>query len=193
MNLVERVKKILLQPKSEWAVIDDEETDARTLYTRYVAVLALVPAVAGLLGTLGGRIGVGLALGATVVQYLLSFVMVYAVALIAEVLAPNFDGNRDSSRALRLTVYSMTASWLAGVFAIVPAIGWLLAFLGSVYSIYLFLLGAPALMNVPESRALAYSLIVMIAAIVIGAIVGFIGASIMGFGTAGMMMRPREF
>jgi hypothetical protein len=193
MELVERVKKILLEPKSEWAVIDDETTDAGTLYARYVAILALVPAVAGLLGTLGGRIGFGLALGAAVAQYLLTFVMVYAVALIAETLAPNFDGNKDASRALKLVVYSMTAGWLAGVFAIVPVVGWLLAFLGSLYSIYLFFLGAPLLMDVPESKAIAYTLIVMIAALVLGAVIGFIGAGIMGFGATGMMMRPKEF
>ncbi len=193
MKLVERVKNILIQPKSEWAVIEQEQTDAKTLYTSYIAILALIPAAATFISLLGGRIGTGLVLGAIVTQYLLSLVMVYAVAVIAEVLAPNFDGNRDSSGALKLATYAMTASWVAGVFAIVPFLGWLLSFLGSLYSIYLFFLGAPVLMKVPETKAVAYTLLVMVAAIVIGAVIGFIGTGIMGFGATGSMMRPKDF
>ena len=192
-NLVERVKKILVEPKTEWAAIEAEELDVKALYTRYVAVLALIPAVATFLSLLGSRIGFGLVLGAIVTQYLLSLAMVYAVAIIAEVLSPILDGNKDSSGALKLTAYAMTASWVAGVFAIVPFVGWLLSFLGSLYSIYLFLLGAPVLMKVPESKALGYTLLVMAAALVIGAVIGFIGTAIVGFGATGTMMQPKGF
>ena len=45
MNLVERVKAILLQPKSEWPVIEREPGDAGTLFTNYVAILAAIPPV----------------------------------------------------------------------------------------------------------------------------------------------------
>ncbi|MBI3044545.1 MAG: DUF1282 family protein [Betaproteobacteria bacterium] len=193
MKLVERVKNILMQPKSEWAVIENEQTDTKMLYTRYIAILAIIPVAATFLSLFGGRIGMGLVLGAIVIQYVLSLVMVYAVAYIAEILAPNFDGNRDSSGALRLTAYAMTASWVAGVLAIVPFLGWLLSFLGSLYSIYLFFLGAPVLMKVPESKAVPYSILVMVAAIVLGIIIGFIATAIMGFGVAGTMMRPKDF
>jgi MFS family permease len=190
---VERVKNILIQPKSEWAVIEREDTDTRTLYTSYIAILALIPAVATLFILSGGRTGMGLVLGSIITQYGLGLAMVYAVAFIADILAPNFEGKRESAQALKLTAYAMTASWAASVFAIVPGIGWLLSFLGSLYSIYLFYLGAPILMKVPESKAVAYSVVVMVAAMVLGAVIGFIGASIMGFGATGTMMRPREF
>ncbi len=193
MKLVERVKNILMQPKLEWAVVEQEETDAKTLFTSYIAILALIPAVASLISLLGGRTGTGLVLGAVLTQYGLSLVMVYAVAFIADILAPNFDGQRESSQALKLTTYAMTASWIASVFGIVPFLGWLLSFLGSLYSIYLFYLGAPALMNVPEHKAVAYSIVVMVTAIVIGFVIVFIGMGIIGFGATGSMMRPREF
>jgi Yip1 domain len=193
MILVERAKNILLQPRSEWAVIEKEQIDARTLYTKYIAILAIIPAVASLIILSGGRTGMGLVLGSVITQYALGLVMVYAVAFIANILAPIFEGKRESAQALKLTAYAMTASWVAGVFAIVPGLGWLLSFLGSLYSIYLFFLGAPTLMNVPERKAVSYSIVVMVAAIVLGAVIGFIGVSIMGFGATGTMMRPREF
>ncbi|MFT4241222.1 MAG: hypothetical protein QM569_02960 [Acidovorax sp.] len=45
MNLIERVKNILLQPRETWAAIDAEATDVATLFTRYATVLAAIPAV----------------------------------------------------------------------------------------------------------------------------------------------------
>jgi hypothetical protein len=40
MNLVERIKGILLQPKSEWPVIEREPGDAGYLFPNYVAIVA---------------------------------------------------------------------------------------------------------------------------------------------------------
>ena len=193
MKLVERVKNILVQPNLEWTVIEPEQTDTWTLYRNYIAILALIPAVATLISSLGGRTGMGLVLGAVITQYLLGLAMVYVVAFIADILAPNFDGKRQSTQALKLTTYAMTASWIASVAEILPALGSLLAFLGSLYSIYLFYLGAPRMMNVPEEKAVGYSIVVMVAAMVIGAVIVFIGMGIIGFGATGTMMKPREF
>ena len=33
MNLIERARNILLTPQTEWAVIETDPTDPRTLYT----------------------------------------------------------------------------------------------------------------------------------------------------------------
>lgn len=38
MNLIERAKSILLQPKDTWVTIEAESTDAATLYTRYAMI-----------------------------------------------------------------------------------------------------------------------------------------------------------
>ncbi len=50
MDLVARVKGILLSPKSEWEVIDTESTTAGALYTGYIMPLAAIPAIAGFIG-----------------------------------------------------------------------------------------------------------------------------------------------
>jgi hypothetical protein len=196
MNLVDRAKNILLQPKSEWAVVEPEQTDAKTLYTNYIVILALVPAVAGFLNMAyyGSfmRIGAGFALGAALVQYVLGLAMVFAVAFIADALAPNFGGQKNLNQALKLTAYSMTASWVAGAFMIIPFLGWLLSLLGSLYSLYLFYLGVPVLMKVPDEKAVGYTVVVVIAAVVIGLVVGAISAGTMGMG-AGPMGGMRQF
>lgn len=66
MNLVERVKGILLQPKSEWSTIEGGPGNAGFLIPNHVAIVAAIPAVCTFTGTslieMGGyRIGLGLA------------------------------------------------------------------------------------------------------------------------------------
>ena len=193
MNLIERARNILLTPQTEWAVIEAEPNDPRALYTSYIAVLALIPAVAGLIVTVflaslfGSRIGVGIAVGAAITQYVLSLIMVLVVAFIADALAPSFDGRKHLAQALKLVAYAMTAAWVAGVFVIIPVLGWLVSLLGSLYSLYLFFLGAPVLMKVPESKVVAYTAVVVVVAVVVGFAIAMINASIIGMGAVGMM------
>lgn len=188
MNIVDRAKNILLQPKTEWAAIEPEQTDPKSLYTSYIAILALIPAVAGLVSAaLYLPIGPGFALGAAIMQYVLTLVMVFVIAFIADVLAPGFDGQKNLNQALKLTAYAMTAAWVAGVFLILPLFGGILAILGSIYSLYLFYLGAPGMMKVPGQKAIGYTAVVVVVAIITGLVVGMINASILGMGTPGMM------
>lgn len=193
MEIVDRVKNVLLQPKTEWAAIEPEQTDPRTLYTRYIAIVAIIPAAVSLIamalfvGPFGVRVGLGAALASAVVQYVLSLVMVFVLAFIADILAPSFDGHRNLNQALKLTAYAMTPVWVAGVFIIVPRVGWLLSFLGIVYSLYLFFLGTPLLMKVPGQKAIGYTVVVVMAAIIVSIAIGMIGASILRAGPAGVI------
>ena len=50
MNLIERVKRILLSPKSEWEVIDAEPTTVADLYKGYIIPLAAIGPVAQAIG-----------------------------------------------------------------------------------------------------------------------------------------------
>jgi hypothetical protein len=56
MNLVERVKNILITPKTEWDVINGETETPTSLLPKYVIILALIPAAAAFVGY--GLIGV---------------------------------------------------------------------------------------------------------------------------------------
>jgi hypothetical protein len=193
MDIVNRVKNMLLQPATEWKTIEPEQTDAKTLYMSYIAILAIIPAAASFLnlvlfvGPFGARAGIGAALAGAVVQYVLSLVMVYAIAFIADLLSPSFDGHKNLDQALKLTAYAMTAAWVAGIFVIIPGIGWLLALLGTLYSLYLFFLGTPVLMRVPEQKAIGYTVVVVVAALVVSFVIGIINATLLRVGPAGMM------
>lgn len=189
MNLVERVKGILLQPRREWEVIDTEPTSTARLYTEYVTPLAAIPAVAGFIG--GSIIGYGV-LGATfrvpmvrgltgaVLQYVGSLVAVYVLALIIDALAPNFGGTRNQLQALKLAAYSSTASWLAGIFLLLPGLR-TLSILG-LYSLVLLYLGLPVLMKSPPEKSLGYTVVAIVAAIILFAVLGSLTSRMTGVG-----------
>ncbi|MGA7773016.1 MAG: Yip1 family protein [Pseudolabrys sp.] len=119
MNLVERIKGILLQPKSEWGAIEGEPGSAGYLIPKYVAFVAAIPAVCTFIGTSligsgGYRMGIGLGLARAVVVYVLSLVGVFVVAYIIDFLAGTFGARKSPDNAMRVSAYSPTAAWVAG-------------------------------------------------------------------------------
>lgn len=190
MNIIARVKEVLFTPKSAWLAIEIEETNMATLYTQYIMILAAIQALAGFIGvSLFGVSSFGVSvktpLMAGLIQmglgYGLALAMVYVVALIADALAPSFGGQKSPVNALKLVAYSSTAAMVGGIFMLVPALG-VLALIASLYSLYLLYLGIPTLMKAPQEKALPYTAVLVVCAIVVGAVSGAI-LSAVGSGT----------
>ena len=184
MDLVQRAKAMVLSPAAEWRAIEPETGDTHYLFTNYVAILAAIPPICaflrgGLFGWGGAHLrhfhhgGFFSSLFGAVVHYLVAFVVVYAMAVIIDGLAPTFSGQKSQENAMKLAVYSMTPAWLAGVFALVPALGFL-RLIALLYSLYVFWLGLPILMKAPQDRLGPYALTVILSGIVLSLIVGAI-------------------
>ena len=192
MNLIERAKRILLQPKEAWPAIASETTDAATLFTGYAMVLAAIPAVCGFVGmSLIGMGGFGITIRVPfvaglvnmVVSYGLSLVGIFVLGLIIDALAPTFGGQKNAIQALKVAVYASTAALLGGVFSLLPSLA-MLGLLAALYSIYLLYTGLPVLMkNAPEKSA-AYTAVVIVAAIVMGLVMAAITSLFMPRGGA---------
>jgi hypothetical protein len=178
MNLVERVKGIILSPKTEWPVIAGEPGDAGYLFSNYVAILAAIPAVCGFIGSVIVGAPIIGALLAAVIQYVLAFVAVYIVALIVNLLAPTFSSQKSFASALKVTVYSYTPSWLAGVFLLIPGLRFL-TILG-LYGLYLLWLGLPPVMKTPPEKAIWYTIVIVVCAIVVAIVLGAIITAVIG-------------
>ena len=180
MGLVDRVKSILLSPKTEWEVIDAEPATVADLYKGYIIPLAAIGPIAQAIGSsvfgytlpfLGTyRTPIVSAITGAIVTYVLTLVGVYVLSLIIDALAPTFNGTKNQIQALKVAAYSSTASWIAGIFALIPG----LRFFGilGLYSLYLLYLGLPVLMKSPSEKALGYTVVVIIAAIVLFMAIG---------------------
>jgi hypothetical protein len=174
MPLIQRVQDILLKPKETWPVIAAEPADAGSIYKDYLVYLAAIPAVAAFIGltligagALGIRVRIPFVSGLVqmVISYVLSLVAVYVLALIANALAPTFNGVKDPVSALKLIAYGSTAGFVGGVFSLIPSLG-ILGLLAALYSIYLIYTGIPVLMKSPPAKAGAYTAVVIVCGIV---------------------------
>jgi hypothetical protein len=181
-NLVGRVKGILLTPRSEWPLIAAETDTIGGLYTGYILILAALPALRILLTVrfLGASV-----LPVVLTSYVLSLAGTFLVALIVDGLAPTFGGQKSQVQALKVVAYSYTASWIASLIGIVPGLGLLAALLGLIYGLYLLYLGLPFTMKCPPDKSLGYTIVTVIAAIVISVVLGLVVRSVGGFGTFG--------
>lgn len=185
--LIDRAKNILLEPLEEWPKIEAETTSIQEILTRYVLPLAAIGPVASLIGSqVFGMGGFGItirpslmsSLSTAIVTYVMSVIGIFVLSLIADFLAPKFDGQSNRVSAFKLVAYSWTAGLLAGVFGLIPSLAFL-AILG-LYSIYLLYTGATPLMKVPQDKAVAYTAVTIVCAIVIYIVVGALARTLIG-------------
>ena len=83
---------------------------------------------------------------------------------------PNFGANKNFNQALKVAAYTPTASWVAGVFMIIPLLG-ILALVGSIFSLYLLFVGLPKLMKPAADKGTTYTIVAIVVAIVAGIII----------------------
>src|ERR1043165_8410045 len=125
MDLVSRVKNILLDPQNEWRVTDAERDQPIDILKNYVAIVAAIPVVCGfigasIIGAAGFRTGIFIGLISAIIHYILTLVGVYLIAFIVDALAPPCGGRRDFNSAFKFPASAPAASWVAGVFALLP-------------------------------------------------------------------------
>jgi hypothetical protein len=180
-SLVNRVRAILLHPKEEWLVIDKEPTDIATLYRSYVMPLAAIGPIATFIGE--SLIGRSTPLGTTrvpivngligaLIAYALALAATYVVAMVIDNFATQNGGTKNMVQAFKVSAYSSTAQWIAGIFALIPALS-ALSILG-IYGLYLLYIGLPLLMKAPAAKAMSYTITVVVAVIVVFIVIGII-------------------
>lgn len=204
MALIDRAKNILLNPKAEWDAIAKEPATVGGLFTGYACILALIPAIAGILfmgvlgiglsgmgGASGMMAGLGLSYWATtaVVGYIVGLGLLWLVALIVKAVSPSFNGTSDMVQATKLMVYAATPTWVVGLVSWVPVLGWVLSIAAMAYAVYLIYLGVRPVLEVPQEKVSGMTvvtiLIYIVASFVIG---GIIAAAIIGSMFSGAMM-----
>lgn len=186
--MIQRVINILTKPKIEWEKIKAEGGSIASVLTGYAMILALIPAVAGLIGY--SLIGVSMGFLGNV-RYPITSGLVWAVSfyimtllgffidgIIINALAPSFDSRQNTVNAFKLVVYSMTASMVGGIFYLIPSLS-ILVFLISLYGLYLLFVGMPIMMETPKEKTVGYFIVALIVLIVVNIVVGLIASAIM--------------
>jgi hypothetical protein len=187
MSLVDRVKNILTAPQKEFEVINGESGNASTITTTYVVPLVLIGAVASFIGYgfigisygfLGSYHSVGFGLKMAIWYAVAGILSTFILAFIIDALAPNYGAEKNFDPSFKVAAYSSTASWVAGVFNLIPSLA-LIAGLGGLYSLYLLYVGLGSLKKSPEDKKTMYFVIVLVVAIVVYIVLGLIASKIL--------------
>jgi len=174
MNIIERVKNILLSPKTEWNKINTEPGSLNSLITSYTLVVAGIGAIgifigAALIGYHGYTAPVKFALIGALLKFICAVGTVIAGAYIAEGLAPNLGAEKDKNKSAQWAVYGFTPLCLALFLGIIPGrdTEWFIYITGFAYSLYVMYVGAPVLKKAIGDKAIPYTAVVVGACLVV--------------------------
>lgn len=190
MNIIERIKNILIAPKKEWNVIAAEEQSLTTTLTTYVLPLALIGAAATMIGwgligksyfmvtvkgwPLGMKYGL-IALVSSIAGFLIT-------TFVVDALAPSFGAEKNLNKSAQFVAYSATPSYLGAIFAIIPSIALLGSLIG-LYGLYLMYLGIGPMKKAPEDKKVVYLIVSILVLIVASVVLGMILVSVLGLNT----------
>jgi hypothetical protein len=187
MSILDRAKRITLQPEHEWPVIAAEPATVAGIVSGYVAPLAAISPVALVIGL--SIVGVGVPfvgtyrapLGSSIVQALFTFVMILimagAMSAIASALAPTFGGRRDSVAGFKLVGYSYTPALIAGVLGLLPPLTFLEIF-AALWTLYVFYRGATPLALSAPGKAVPYTAACMACGVALGFVLMLAGGAV---------------
>ena len=169
MDLSQRIRLINLRPKEEWEKIKNEKSDISAMFTEYAVILAIIGPAANFIRQafightiLGERITTDIptALTAAVLSYVFSLGVTLFAGFIIDLLGPSFGANRNINDSMKVAVFAMTPTWLAGIFALIPALEFFQ--LMGIYSIYLLYEGLRIVKIPKPEKLIGYTVIVVI-------------------------------
>ena len=181
MEIISKVKNILLNPKTEWEVISEKNDTHLKVLTAYLIPLALIPAIAGFIGygifgfnlmgihTSFANFGIRHAL----TSFIATLGGAYLSALIIAFLADKFESVKNFDKAFSLVAYSYTPMCVAGILLLIPSLS-LVATLGGLYGLYLLYLGLSPVMKTPEEKKNTYFIVSLLCVVVVSAIVSVV-------------------
>ena len=185
---IERIRSVVLRPKSVWVVIEAEPTSIGQLYVRYVAPLAAFAAVMSFLrmsiigvdlpsGTIRTPVASGLV--SSVVTFLLGLLGLFLVGFVINMLAPTFAGRDNPRQALKTAAYALTPAWLGTALTFLP-LGALLQLAAGIYGFYVLYLGLPVMMRTPRNRVGGYTAAIVVCTLLLGILFAAVGAILGG-------------
>jgi hypothetical protein len=193
---IERVKNIILTPKTEWDTIKNEESTLGNILGSYVIPTLLIPSLAAFIGFwfIGKPIAhtqgyyqhsFGIGFSAAISTFLGSIICVSLASVIIDSLAHYFDSEKNLNRTAQLVAYSYTPVWAAGVLYLIPVFGDV-GQLACFFSLYVMYHGLGPMKNTPEDKKVPYVAVSFILIVILTIIVSKILLSILELFGLGM-------
>ena len=157
MEALRRIYRVVFHPRLEWDRIALEDTTYGTLIRRYIIPLALLAPIATVIGMSvfdtawnagqGYRVPPQQILGAGTATLFASIVSMFALAGIFVLIAPMYGSSRNYLDALKVSTFGAVPVMLAGATLLLPVMA-IVGVVALVHSLFLFWLGAKAVLHV---------------------------------------------
>lgn len=187
---------LFTQPHATWESIRERRYSVAECYTRHTLWLALIPAVAGFIGTtqIGWQVGYGDVVRLTtasagriaVLYYLAMLVAVFTVGYVIYWMSRTYGADQPLSQCVVLASHTATPLFIIGIMQLYPIL-WLNLVIGLPvlgYTIFLFYTGVPIVMEIPKERGflfssavMAFGLVALVAMLAVTAILWGMGLS----------------
>ncbi|HYF32931.1 MAG TPA: Yip1 family protein [Chitinophagaceae bacterium] len=161
MNLIDRVKKMVTTPKTEWEVVAVEAPDASKVIMGYVVPLCGVAAVAAFLGIgfLTDFVSIRWCFMAAIMLFLLLVLIVLLTAFVSDLVAPSLGAEKNLGRSVQLLGYGCTPLYLSAILSIFPSVADIFLILGGLYSAYLIFLGVMPIKKITQDKQAGYAIV----------------------------------
>jgi hypothetical protein len=183
---------LMTAPEQEWKAIKKERCTIGKCYCSHVLLLALIPAVAGYIGTtmVGWqvtsrevhRLTPDSALTIAILFYITMLVAVFTIGKLIHWMGQTYGSRQPLAQCIALAAYTATPLFLIGVMLLYPLL-WLNLLLGLpalAYSVYLLYSGVPVMMGVSKERGFLFASAVLAVGLVV--LVGVLAASVILWG-----------
>ena len=188
VETLDRIVRIVFQPRKEWDLVASETTSVDALVYRYIVPLSLLAPIATSIGMRvfdsawdydrGYRVPAEQIFAAAATTLFASIASVFALAGIFVMLAPFYGSTRDYRVALQVATYGAIPVLLAGATLVIPVMA-IVAIVGFVHTLYLYWLGAKQVLHVTRSEQAEFVgisvLILSVASTLAGALVSHLG------------------
>ena len=178
MELFERAKAIMFNPKEEWKIIEAENASHGKVFAGYLLILALIPTVAifisycwkwysashGLVGFFDSpylKLGIAVA----VQPFVIILVGAYLSAAVINAFSDQFGSAKDLNRAFSLVAYSYTPMCVAGILFIFGPLAAFVPYVG-LYGLVLLYFGIEAQLKPSADKKIICFIITLITALV---------------------------
>ncbi|MFN3345552.1 MAG: YIP1 family protein [Chloroherpetonaceae bacterium] len=167
-KLVIRIKNLLLRPKSEWLVIEEEPVYESQEIIRDYALPLIFATVFWELVVVGIRLKM---VYFAIVNFTLLMLALFLTISFVYDLSPRFHSYADRNAAAKLVAYCSTPLWLAQL--VQADVEWLFFMkpIGFGLAAYLYHTGVPILMKPSESRRAAYTTTILLIVLTINTLV----------------------
>ena len=187
MDILNRIKGMMLNPRAEWDAVAADMPDAPMLLRNFLLPLALLAPTATMVGMLVFDTGWNSEYGYSMLRdraaviamatYAFQIASVYLLAAVLYLLARTEGRSPSFLVTLRVAVFGSIPVMLSGATLVIP-FNVVFSMMAIMYSFYLYYLGAERLIGIRSSDSAMFTGVVMVCMMVLSGVMGGIASAL---------------